>query len=60
MGGPGGPSGAAVFAGEQDAPPTWGGQEVDAEVADDGAGEAAMPSPGQAPVGEAPPREAGK
>jgi hypothetical protein len=60
MGGPGGPSGAAVFAGADDAPTVAGAGEIPVEVADDGAGEAAMPTPGQAPVGEVSATEAGE
>jgi hypothetical protein len=49
MGGPGGPTGPAVPAGAQGAPATFGVREVDAEVADDSAGEADMPSFGEEP-----------
>jgi hypothetical protein len=53
MEGPGGPSGPAVFAGAQQAPPTWGVTEVLPEVADDAAGET---NPG---ADETPAREEG-
>jgi hypothetical protein len=49
MSGPGGPSGPAVFAGAQGAPATFGVQDVDPEVADDGSGEAAMRDFGEKP-----------
>jgi hypothetical protein len=49
MAGPGGPTGAAVFAGAEGAPETAGAQEVDVKVADDSAGEAGMPSFGEEP-----------
>ena len=52
--GPGGPSGPAVFAAADDALPTWGVEEVDVGVADDGAGEAGPPPEASA----APAREA--
>jgi hypothetical protein len=41
MAGPGGPTGPAVFAGADGAPPTRGVEDVDVRVADDGAGESA-------------------
>jgi NADH-quinone oxidoreductase subunit I len=47
MAGPGGPTGAAVFAGAQGAPATFGVAEVDVKVADDSAGEADMPNFGE-------------
>jgi NADH-quinone oxidoreductase subunit I len=49
MSGPGGPSGPAVFAGAQGAPPAFGIQEIDPQVADDGGGEARMPDFGEEP-----------
>jgi hypothetical protein len=49
MAGPGGPTGAAVFAGTPGAPATAGVREIDVEVADDSAGEAAMPDFGEEP-----------
>jgi hypothetical protein len=66
LAGPGGPSGAAVFAGAPGAPATFGVQEVDPGVADDAAGEPApppgagssmMPAPGD---GKADGKKAGK
>jgi hypothetical protein len=49
MAGPGSPAGPAVFAGAEGAPATFGVQEIDLEVADDGAGEARMPDFGEEP-----------
>jgi ferredoxin len=49
MAGPGGPTGAAVFAGAEGAPETAGAAEVDVKVADDSAGEADMPTFGTEP-----------